>query len=84
MECDMAHEAISARIDGEDPGPPHDAVEAHLADCAACRDWQQRAHVVSQHVRIGGPLLDHDLTPMVLAAVSTNRAGGQNVRLYPR
>jgi predicted anti-sigma-YlaC factor YlaD len=32
MECDMAHEAISARIDGEDPGPPRDAVELHLAD----------------------------------------------------
>jgi predicted anti-sigma-YlaC factor YlaD len=83
MECDMAHEAISARIDGEDPGPPPDAVEAHLADCAACRNWQQRAHVVTRRVRIGRPFLDRDLTPVVLAAAGTNPAGGQNVRLYP-
>jgi predicted anti-sigma-YlaC factor YlaD len=69
MECDMAREAISARIDGEDPGLPQDAVEAHLADCAACRGWQQRAHAVTRRVRIGGPFLDHDLTPEVLAAV---------------
>jgi predicted anti-sigma-YlaC factor YlaD len=69
MECDMAREAISARIDGEDPGLPQDAVETHLAGCAACRDWQQRAHAVTRRARIGGPLLDHDLTPVVLAAV---------------
>ena len=46
MECDRAREAISARIDGEDPGVPGGALEAHLAGCDACRNWQQRAHVV--------------------------------------
>jgi predicted anti-sigma-YlaC factor YlaD len=70
MECDRAREAISARIDGEDPGVPGEALEAHLAGCAACRNWQQRAHVVTRRARLGGPFLDRDLTGQVLAAIS--------------
>jgi len=69
MECDRTREAISARIDGEDPGVPGDALEAHLAGCAACRNWQQRAHVVTRRARLGGPFLDRDLTGQVLAAI---------------
>ena len=69
MECDRAREAISARIDGEDPGAPDGALDAHLAECEACRGWQQRAHVMTRRARLGGPLLDHDLTDQVLAAV---------------
>ena len=69
MECDRVREAISARIDGEDPGLPDDALEAHLAGCADCRAWQQRAHAVTRRARLGGSFLDHDLTPRVLAAV---------------
>lgn len=75
MECDKVREAVSARIDGEDPGLPGAAAEAHLADCAACRDWQQRAHTVTRRARVGGPFLDHDLTPAVLAAVPPAPAG---------
>jgi predicted anti-sigma-YlaC factor YlaD len=74
MECDRAREAISARIDGEDPGVPDPGVpdtvlEEHLAGCAACQAWQQRAHVLTRRTRLGGPFLDHDLTGRVLAAV---------------
>jgi predicted anti-sigma-YlaC factor YlaD len=69
MECDRTREAISARIDGEDPGVPDGAIEAHLTGCEACRSWQQRAHVMTRRARIGGPFLDHDLTHRVLAAV---------------
>jgi len=69
MDCDRAHEAISARIDGEDPGVPDGALEAHLETCAACRDWQQRAHAMTRRARLGGPFLDHDLTARVLAAI---------------
>jgi predicted anti-sigma-YlaC factor YlaD len=71
MECDRAREAISARIDGEDPGVPDDALDAHLAGCAACRDWQQRAHVMTRRARLGGTFLDRDLTGLVLAATPT-------------
>jgi predicted anti-sigma-YlaC factor YlaD len=68
MQCDRFREAVSARIDGEDPGLPDDALEAHLAGCADCRAWQQRAHAVTRRARLGGSFLDHDLTPLVLAA----------------
>jgi predicted anti-sigma-YlaC factor YlaD len=69
MECDRAREAISAQIDGEDPGVPDGALEAHLAGCAACRSWQQRAHLMTRRARLGGPFLDRDLTGQVLAAI---------------
>jgi len=69
MECDRAREAISARIDGEDPGVPAGVLEAHLAGCQACRDWQQRAHVMTRRARLGGPFLDRDLSGRVLAAI---------------
>jgi predicted anti-sigma-YlaC factor YlaD len=69
MDCDRAREAISARIDGEDPGVPGDAIEAHLETCAACRGWQQRAHAMTRRARLGGPFLDHDLGAQVLAAI---------------
>jgi predicted anti-sigma-YlaC factor YlaD len=69
MDCDSAREAISARIDGESPGLPDDVLETHLAGCACCREWQQRAHAVTRRARLGGAFLDHDLAPRVLAAV---------------
>jgi predicted anti-sigma-YlaC factor YlaD len=75
MECDRAREAISARIDGEDPGLPGGALDAHLASCAHCRDWQRRAHDVTRRARLGGPFLERDLTAQVLAATPPVRAG---------
>ena len=75
MECDRAHEAISARIDGEDAAVPGGALDAHLAGCAACRTWQQRAHAVTRRARLGGSFLSQDLTPRVLAATAAAPAG---------
>jgi predicted anti-sigma-YlaC factor YlaD len=83
VECDRAREAISARIDGEDSGVPGGALEAHLAGCAACRGWQQRAHAVTRRARLGGSFLDRDLAPRVLAAIPAADAG-RRVRLPRR
>jgi predicted anti-sigma-YlaC factor YlaD len=70
MDCDSAREAISARIDGEEePGPLASSLDDHLSSCPACREWQQRAHVVTRRARLGGSFLDHDLAPALLAAV---------------
>ena len=42
MECETARLAISEAIDsGEPVAAP---VEAHLAECAGCRRWQEAAH----------------------------------------
>jgi predicted anti-sigma-YlaC factor YlaD len=75
MECDKAREAISARIDGEDPGVPGSAIEAHLAGCAGCRDWRMRAHAMTRRARLGGRFLERDLTVQVLAAIPAEPAG---------
>jgi predicted anti-sigma-YlaC factor YlaD len=61
--------AISARLDREDPGVPGDLLRGHLDNCADCRAWEQRAHVVTRRARLGGLALDHDLAPGVLAAL---------------
>jgi predicted anti-sigma-YlaC factor YlaD len=74
MRCDGIREAISARIDGEDPGVPDGAIEAHLAVCAACRSWQQRAHAMTRRARLGGRFLERDLTARVLAAIPPESA----------
>jgi predicted anti-sigma-YlaC factor YlaD len=70
MECDRVRDAISAQIDGEDAGLPGSAIATHLAGCAACREWQQRAHAVTRRMRLGGAFLDHDLSSVVLAAAA--------------
>jgi predicted anti-sigma-YlaC factor YlaD len=69
MECDRAREAISARIDDEDSGAGDAALVSHLAGCADCRAWEQRAHLVTRRARLGGAFLDHDLSAGVLAAI---------------
>ncbi|HUN31038.1 MAG TPA: zf-HC2 domain-containing protein [Trebonia sp.] len=75
MECDRAREAISARIDDEDDGAGDAALAAHLDGCADCRAWEQRAHLVTRRARLGGAVLDHDLSARVLAAAPLAPAG---------
>ncbi|MET0456186.1 MAG: zf-HC2 domain-containing protein [Mycobacterium sp.] len=46
MECEVAREALSARIDGEREPVPATRVDEHLDECADCRTWF--AHVTVQ------------------------------------
>lgn len=39
VDCEVAREALSARLDGEREPVPSARVDEHLSDCAACRDW---------------------------------------------
>ncbi|MGH9227288.1 MAG: zf-HC2 domain-containing protein [Acidimicrobiales bacterium] len=43
MRCTRFREAISARIDGEDPGLPPGEIDAHLTGCPDCRSWARAA-----------------------------------------
>jgi predicted anti-sigma-YlaC factor YlaD len=43
MRCTRFREAVSARIDGEDPGLPTGEIDAHLAECPDCRVWADAA-----------------------------------------
>ena len=40
MECEIAREALSARMDGEREPVPARRVDEHLASCPDCRQWQ--------------------------------------------
>jgi predicted anti-sigma-YlaC factor YlaD len=84
MDCDKVREAISAQIDGEEPPLTSAALTAHLDDCAACAQWQGRAHAVTRRVRLGGAFLDHDLTDAVLAAVPAADRARTRLRLAQR
>ena len=43
MDCGIAREALSARIDGEREPVPAARVDEHLVGCGACREWQAAA-----------------------------------------
>ena len=43
VNCDVAREALSARIDGEREPVPAARVDEHLEGCAECRDWRDRS-----------------------------------------
>ena len=80
MDCDSIREAISAALDSEDPDVPRSVVDEHLAGCAGCRAWQERAHAVTRRARLGGYTLDHDLAPRVLAAIPASVAQARRDR----
>ncbi|UKN43091.1 membrane protein [Mycobacterium lepromatosis] len=39
MDCEVAREALSARLDGEREAVPSVRVDEHLGECSACRAW---------------------------------------------
>lgn len=51
MDCEVAREALSARIDGEREPVPAERVDEHLGQCADCRDWFDRADVHATALR---------------------------------
>jgi predicted anti-sigma-YlaC factor YlaD len=75
MTCDQIREAISARLDGEDPGVPGADVDAHLATCAGCRAFADGAGALHRSVRLAPAPEVPDLTPKVLAAIGSEPEG---------
>ena len=43
MRCARYRTALSARLDGEDPGVPASRLDAHVATCDACQGWVRAA-----------------------------------------
>jgi predicted anti-sigma-YlaC factor YlaD len=79
MRCDDVRVALSARLDGEDPGMPAAVLDAHAADCPACRDWLARAERVKRELRL--PVADvPDLTASILSAVAADRVAARGRR----
>lgn len=70
MICDQFREAVSARLDGEDPGLPTAMLDAHLGGCAACAAWATAAAEVTRSTRIGPADEMVDRTGAILAAAA--------------
>jgi len=50
--CERYREALSARLDGEDLPLESTELDAHLAGCAACRQWADDAAAVTRLARV--------------------------------
>ncbi|HEX3540253.1 MAG TPA: zf-HC2 domain-containing protein [Acidimicrobiales bacterium] len=73
MECTTYREAISAAMDGEDPGCRHAEVAAHLAGCPACQAWAEVAGSLTRRARVGVADVVPDLTTSIVAGVGFER-----------
>lgn len=51
MDCEVAREALSARLDGEREPVPSGRVDEHLGECGECRDWFDRASAQARQLR---------------------------------
>jgi predicted anti-sigma-YlaC factor YlaD len=69
MTCMQIHHAISARLDGEDPGLDESVVYAHLAACADCRAFAHDVETLHRNVRVAPAPPIPDLTPAILTAI---------------
>ena len=69
MTCMQIHQAISARLDGEDPGLDEPTVYAHLAGCGDCRAFAHHAESLHRSVRLAPAPAIPDLTPSILTAI---------------
>jgi predicted anti-sigma-YlaC factor YlaD len=51
VDCEVAREALSARIDGEREPVPSARVDEHLRSCAPCRSWYSSARDQAAQLR---------------------------------
>src|SRR5438067_1220539 len=70
MDCATAREAISATLDGEDPGVEPAALDAHVAGCAACTAWEDDAAAITRLARLSSAGRPPDVTADVIARFS--------------
>jgi RNA polymerase sigma-70 factor (ECF subfamily) len=69
MRCDVAREALSARLDGERPQVLAQQVDAHLESCRSCRAWLIGAAVQTRRIASIEPGETPDLVDKILASV---------------
>jgi predicted anti-sigma-YlaC factor YlaD len=69
MSCTQIRDALSARLDGEDPGIDEAALYGHLAGCGGCRAFAHDAEDLHRAVRLEPAPAIPDLAPTVLAAI---------------
>jgi predicted anti-sigma-YlaC factor YlaD len=72
MRCGTIREALSARLDGENPGLPDDDIDAHLGGCESCRAWALAAGALARVVE-RAPRDQVALDPALLASLTARR-----------
>jgi len=72
MRCNTARTAISARLDGEDPGVDPSGLAAHLEHCAPCRAFARDADAMHRDVRLARAPAVPDLTAPILASLRSD------------
>ena len=75
VKCDVAREALSARMDGEHLHVPGARVDAHLQSCLDCRRWLAEATELAQRTRQAGVNAGPDLSTRIVAAAEVAPAG---------
>src|SRR4051794_31382411 len=70
MSCRRVQEAISARIDGEDPGLGPERIDAHLASWPACRAFAAPAAPAPGRGRVRPAEPIPDLAEAILRAAT--------------
>jgi predicted anti-sigma-YlaC factor YlaD len=69
VDCDRCRAAISAELDGEDPGLARATVDTHVATCAGCRAFAAGAAQLHRGVRISPAEPVPDLSDSILRAI---------------
>ncbi|MFJ3216814.1 zf-HC2 domain-containing protein [Kitasatospora sp. NPDC086801] len=77
MRCAQFRTALSARLDGEPTGLPGSRLDRHVARCAGCRAWLERAGQLRGRVRASaadGP--SEEWSARLLNGLGTQGLGG--------
>jgi predicted anti-sigma-YlaC factor YlaD len=73
MGCETWREALSARVDGESLGLDAALLDAHLAGCVECRQYEADLLRLHRMVRVAPADVVPDRTAEILAAVTGRR-----------
>ncbi|PXY26582.1 hypothetical protein DI005_35920 [Prauserella sp. PE36] len=73
MDCVTAREAISATLDGEEPGVEPAELDQHVSGCPDCAAWRERAAEVTRFARLAPAVDVPDVTERALAGFRPSR-----------
>lgn len=70
LTCEQIQAALSAQLDGEDPGLDQDVLEAHVAGCAQCQAFYSQAALFNRKLHMQSePPVAPDLSATILEEV---------------
>lgn len=73
MRCQPCRDALSARLDGEEPGVPDHLVDQHLDGCAECRAFASGSQLLRRRLAVRPADPVPDLSGRILAADEARR-----------